>query len=321
MNAIAITTINKPTAAVKMLTELSGFKLFVAGDNKSPKNWKWKNVNYFSIEYQRKTYPTFSRLVAENHYARKNFAYIAAVKSGAQFIYETDDDNFPCNFFPNFLSSETFMNEICAPLCFNIYSTFTKKRVWPRGIPLNYIKNGVVKKKKIKVKPLIQQSLTDLDPDVDAIYRLTNGNQIAFDKNKKMCLAKGTFTPFNSQNTYWDKKVFPLLYLPSTVDSRVTDIWRGYIAQKILWEMDSKLIFLSPSVYQERNIHNLMRDFQQELDLYLKTGNLLDCLCNLKLSGNTKEMLTQTYTHLARNGFFQNEELRIVREWLKLIEV
>lgn len=50
---------------------------------------------------------------------------------------------------------------------------------------------------------LIQQSLADVDPDVDAIFRLTQGHDL---KQIKYCkespsihLAPGTFCPFNSQ--------------------------------------------------------------------------------------------------------------------------
>ena len=171
---------------------------------------------------------------------------------------------------------------------------------------------------KKKILPLIQQSLADLDPDVDAIYRLTNGSTIKFAKNKQYALGKGTFCPFNSQNTYWNKAVFPLLYLPSTVDSRVTDIWRGYIAQRILWELNSRLIFLSPCVYQKRNIHNFMKDFEQELNLYLKTEGLVNTLSSLKLTGNVTNMLEQTYKELITEGLFKEDEQKILSGWLRM---
>ncbi|EKD86436.1 MAG: hypothetical protein ACD_37C00283G0002 [uncultured bacterium] len=316
--AIVITSIYPPTKAVLLFSKLKSFAMFVSGDNKTPKGWSHKNVHYLSISDQHKKFPKLSKLVSQNHYARKNFAYLSAILSGIEFLYETDDDNLPYNFFPNFIDSEKNMEEINAPLSFNIYSEFTKKRVWPRGIPLNLIDNKISKRKKNKVIPLIQQSLADLDPDVDAIYRLTNGDVITFAKGKILCLATGTFAPFNSQNTYWSKKVFPLLYLPSTVDSRVCDIWRGYIAQRILWELNSRLIFLSPSVYQKRNVHDYMKDFVQELELYTKTEDLLITLNKIKLKGNIDVMLIDIYSLLIEKGFFKKKELSILREWLRL---
>ena len=316
---IVITTINPPTKAVKTFAKLKNYTLFVAGDNKTPKDWTCNNSEFISIDEQHKKFKIISKLVSQNHYARKNLAYVIAIQSGAEYLYETDDDNFPNKAFPNFLRKQTVIEEIEAQMSFNIYSQFTKKNVWPRGIPLNHIQNPIKRTKKTKVEPLIQQSLADLDPDVDAIYRLTNGQVIHFDKNKSFALAPNTYCPFNSQNTYWNKKVFPLLYLPSTIDSRVTDIWRGYIAQRVLWELDSRLIFLSPSVYQERNIHNFMRDFEQELDLYLKTEKLIMALDEVKLKGTVKTMLRKVYEHLITGGFFKKEELKILDEWFKII--
>ena len=105
--AIVLTTINNPTKAVKDFSKLKDYTLFVSGDNKTPDNWSLKNAKFLSMQNQRKQYPKLSSLVAENHYSRKNIAYIDAIQSGTEFIYETDDDNLPYDFFPNFLKKET----------------------------------------------------------------------------------------------------------------------------------------------------------------------------------------------------------------------
>jgi hypothetical protein len=318
--AIVITTINKPTQAVINFSKLKGYTLFVAGDNKTPANWKLKNATYISIADQKKRYPKLAKKIAENHYSRKNLAYLEAIHAGHTTIYETDDDNLPYDNSPNFLEKEKQIDVVSAPTSFNVYSLFTNKRVWPRGIPLNHIHTPIKKITKEKILPLIQQSLADLDPDVDAIYRLTNGEEITFKKNRTVALAKGTYCPFNSQNTLWYEYVFPLLYLPSSIDARVTDIWRGYIAQRILWELKSRVIFTSPSVYQIRNIHNFMKDFYQELDLYLKTEALITELNNLNLKGSQSEMLRTVYKVLVNKEFFKQSELETLDEWLKFFE-
>ena len=59
----------------------------------------------------------------------------------------------------------------------NVYKYFYKSenQIWPRGFPLNKINNPHEKiKYKIKDNFYIQQRLADLNPDVDAIYRLIN---------------------------------------------------------------------------------------------------------------------------------------------------
>lgn len=318
---IVITSINWPTDAVKTFSKLRDFILIVAGDEKTPQNWHVKNVEFLSIEEQYRKYPKLAKAIAKNHYARKNLGYLEAIKKTDKFIYEVDDDESPNNSFPNFYKKTTFIEEISAPLIFNIYTLFTKEKVWPRGFPLNFVnKKTTYRLKKRKIFPYIQQSLVDLDPDVDAIYRLTIGKKIQFKKGKSFVLAKNTFCPFNSQNTYWHKKAFLLLYLPSTVSNRVTDIWRGYIAQRILWELDSQLIFLSPCLYQKRNRHNLIRDFYEEIDCYLRSEEMINNLKIIKLKGDIDDMLVCIYRHLIKKNFIEPEELNILYLWLREVK-
>src|SRR3989338_2120725 len=318
---IVITSINKPTKAIKKIGKLKNFITIIVGDKKTPKDWRVINTEFLSIEDQYTKYPKLARAIPANHYARKNLGYLESIKKASKFIYETDDDGFPNKFFPNFYTKVTTLDEVSSPQVLNIYALFTKKKVWPRGFPLNFINKKITyQATKRKIFPYIQQSLADLDPDVDAIYRLTIGKKIRFEKNKSFTLAKNTFCPFNSQNTYWHKKAFPLLYLPSSVSSRVTDIWRGYIAQRVLWELDGQLIFLSPCCYQIRNKHNLLNDLHEEADCYLKSENLINYLKLLKLKGEIDEMLVFIYEHLVAKNFVKPEELNILTLWLKELQ-
>lgn len=290
----------------------------MAGDRRTPKNWFVPNVQYLSIKEQDRRFQALSRKVARNHYARKNIAYAHAIALGATSIYESDDDNIPYRFFPTFLEGPSSLQCIQAPPTFNTYSLFTKKRVWPRGLAMTHHATPIQRISKKRITPLIQHSLVDSDPDVDAIYRLTSGAKIRFDRNKVFGFSKGTYCPVNSQNTYWDKKVFKLLYLPSTVSMRTTDIWRGYIAQRILWKLGGNLVLLSPGVYQERNPHNLLRDFQEEIDVYLRTEELLSVLQSSTVTGDIDDMLIGIYKELIRKKFFHTDELGILREWLRI---
>jgi len=324
---IAVTTINHPSKALIKFSKLKNFSLFVAGDRKTPVNWSLKNCIYFSIDDQHKKYPKLSKLVQENTYCRKMFSYLEIIKIfNPEFLYESDDDNIPNSFFPNFLLKAEVIPTITTDAkilnnSLNIYSLFTKEKIWPRGYPLKNIEMKTnLDFKNEKIFPFVQQSLADLDPDVDAIYRLTNTSNIKFDKNKKFALNKNIYCPINTQNTLNHKKIFPLLYLPSTVNNRVTDIWSGYIKQRIIWEINGKAIFLSPSVYQIRNPHDYMNDFACELDLYQKTDSLLKALNEIRLKGNIEDMLFDTYVSLVNRGFFKRSELKILELWLKEIK-
>ena len=44
----------------------------------------------------------------------------------------------------------------------------------------------------------------------------------------------------------------------------MTDIWRSFVAQRIAWANGWAILFHEPTVWQDRNEHNLMRDFRDE---------------------------------------------------------
>lgn len=78
------------------------------------------------------------------------------------------------------------------------------------------------------------QGLADENPDVDAIYRLTNDTPCYFDERAPVVLEAGTLCPFNSQNTATRRELFPLLYMPVFITFRFTDILRGLAAYEAL---------------------------------------------------------------------------------------
>ena len=89
-----LTTINQPNEKVGRWFDLTNFNTIVIGDNKTPLNWQHDKCSFYSILDQKKSGFTISRQLPENHYTRKNLAYLYAIKSGATRIIDTDDDNF-----------------------------------------------------------------------------------------------------------------------------------------------------------------------------------------------------------------------------------
>ena len=74
-------------------------------------------------------------------------------------------------------------------------------------------------------------------------------------KQKKLpplALERGVLCPFNSQATLFYREAFHLLLIPSTTAMRVSDIWRGYFSQRLLWEMGSQLTFDNAEVRRRR---------------------------------------------------------------------
>jgi hypothetical protein len=321
---IVITSIFSPTEAVQAFSRLNDYELVVVGDKKTPTDWNCDNVKYLSIEKQSEIGQYLNKILPYNHYCRKMLGYIYAIKQGADLIVDTDDDNIPKenwqfpDFSGNFLTIPEYRGFI------NIYELYTDQLIWPRGLPLKLItkKNDLESELTIKPSKLgVWQGLADEDPDVDAIYRLTSDKPCYFKDREPIVLGKGTITPFNTQNTIIIKELFPLLYLPTSVSFRFTDILRGLIAQPIMWLYDYHLGFTNATVVQKRNPHDYYKDFESELSMYKHTENVIEIVRNaITVTKSISSNLFNAYTALEKNGIVLKQELKTLEEWLKDIE-
>jgi hypothetical protein len=260
------------------------------------------------------------------HYSRKNLGYLIAMQQGEDSIYETDDDNEPNeNWF--ICSKETQAVIADNVEWLNVYSYFTNQNIWPRGFLLKQITNPDSMPKHDgtlhTMDAPIQQGLANVSPDVDAVWRLTQDREFYFDNKPSIALQAGTWCPFNTQSTWWWKEAFPLLYLPSYCSFRMTDIWKSFIAQRCLWEMDYKLVFHAAEVNQNRNIHNLMKDFEAEIPGYNQNEKLTSVLeQSTLLAGkeNALRNLVVCYENLVKAEIFPTEELGLVKAWTGDVE-
>jgi hypothetical protein len=141
---------------------------------------------------------------------------------------------------------------------------------------------------------------------------------VVFRKGRQVALGAGAWCPFNSQNTVWFPPAYPLLYLPSCCSFRMTDIWRSFVAQRIAWENGWSVLFRSPDVSQERNEHNLMRDFVDEIPGYVHNRAIGERLERLKLAAgpeNTADNLIRCYEELVRLAVVGAQEIALVKAW------
>lgn len=325
--AIVVTTIFTPGQAISALSDMAKQEnaLFViAGDKKTPSAYGSFPCEYLSTDHQDKAFPSLSQSLPFNHYSRKNVGYLHAIRSGVKRIVETDDDNIPR---ADYLSrKETNIAALVSEGSgwINVYKYFSAENIWPRGYPIESLSapHSPLGTPRSVFAP-IQQGLADENPDVDAIYRMTGKLPISFDKVGNIALSKGAWCPFNSQNTTWFEQAFPLLYLPSFCSFRMTDIWRSFIAQRILWECDANLVFHDATVWQERNEHNLLKDFNDEVPGYLNNEKIRKTLEDLSLLsgwGNSGENLVRCYNALISLGFIGQDETRPLHSWLKELE-
>ena len=324
--SIVLTTINKPNINLNKLTKLSRenkFDLIIIGDIKTPKDFELQYGSYFDINKQKKLNFNFANKCPLNSYARKNIGYLISYKNNYDTIIETDDDNFPKNNFFKFIKLKHKVNEIKEKNWVNVYSKFTQKNIeiWPRGLPLDKINfKPNFKTKKIEKEFFLKQGICEGNPDVDAIYRLTNNYiNIKFKNNYKFSLGDA-FTPINSQNTIWSKKIFPLMYLPVTCTMRATDIWRGMIALNIMQNDNQTALLFGTTMLQKRNIHDLSNDLREELPLYKNLSIAYKILKNLKLKKGTQnysQNLFKSYEILIKNNIFNKKEIFFLKSWIK----
>ena len=208
----------------------------------------------------------------------------------------------------------------------NVYRYFTDQNIWPRGFPLQYIQNQPPPYHLLNQTDVdcpIQQGLADDNPDVDAVYRLVLAVGQNFRKDRRVALAAGCWCPFNSQNTTWFSDAFKLLYLPSTCSFRTTDTWRSFIAQRIAWVNNWAVLFHEPTVKQQRNIHNLLGDFKDEIPGYLHNAEICQALQDLPLQpGKDKiaDNLRICYEKLVSMAIIEAKELQLLDAWLEDIE-
>jgi hypothetical protein len=322
--SVVVTSISKPNKALRLIAKgckNHGYKFTVIGDVSSPVDFHLKNCNFLSLKMQEEIDLKYPRLCPQKHYARKNIGYLIEIQSNADIIIDTDDDNLPYESFwkpkDRILTVPTAEKKGWV----NVYKYFTRKLTWPRGFPLNKIssQNGSYESLPLKMVDCpIQQGLANENPDVDAIYRLINSKPVVFNSTRKIALSKGVWCPFNSQNTAWWKETFPLLYLPSYCSFRMTDIIRSFVAQRIAWENDWSILFHEPTVWQERNEHDLMRDFEDEIPGYLNNELLCNELDKLQLRKGGNELtynLQVCYEKLVEICVVKKEELHLLRSW------
>ena len=318
---VVITSIYPASPAIQKFIKL-GHTVILIGDVKTPATKNKRSLLYYSVADQKKHFGEFAKKLPLNHYARKNIGYLLAMHMGNKAIIETDDDNFPYDFFHNFSDKPVKTTRISSENHFvNTYRLFSQKKnntFWPRGFPFSLITaKEHTKSEKVQKEFVCQQSLTNQDSDFDAVYRLTNNAPALFKANAHVSLAPHTYAPINSQNTFWKEEAFVCMYLPGYIPSRVCDIFRGYIAQRLLWEMGETVLFLSPSMYQKRNPHDYLLDFKEEEMLYKLTEKLIHTLETVVLTGKIENKMLQVYRGLIKAKLLPKEELQLVNQWIK----
>lgn len=321
---IVITTINEPTEAIIKYANLPDWEVVVIGDVKTPQSWLKNNLklHYLSVSEQESTKYRIAKLLPHSSYMRKIIGYLYAIERGADIIVDTDDDNIPTGDWENQWDINGENVDVTNEKWVNTYALHGAINSWPRGIPLTTISTKriphVIRDNERKYEIGLVQGLADGDPDVDAIYRLTDNTPIIFSKRDvPLVLAHESWTPINSQNTMFIRKFFPLLYLPSTVTFRSTDIVRGFVAQPIIWKNNYNIAVVNAGVVQKRNPHNYLDDFSSEIPIFLHAEKISQTVLeSITQNDDMTGDMVNAYEALRREKIVAPEELDRLEAWI-----
>jgi hypothetical protein len=327
---IVVTTINQPTKQIKSLSKINGFQLLIVGDLKTDPTWSFNQTIYLGVNNQKSFSLKSIETTPFNSYNRKNIGYLYAIKNGAKFIYDTDDDNEPLVDLNKYFNYDEYTYGLtydcnATKSVLNPYAHFGQPLIWPRGFPLDKIDENYYNSYfsgQIKTS-YIQQGVVNGDPDVDAIFRLTKSmkykriNLYFDDRSPPIQIPAYKLTPYNSQNTLFHYKSFWSLYLPKTVSFRLTDIWRSYWSQRLMWLLNGTVSFNGPSAFQYRNSHSYLKDFEEEQSMYLQTSKLIDFLLEWKCNKlKFYQCLMDLSIEMSVKDFWKKEEIVSIQNWI-----
>ncbi len=353
------TTIFEPSNAVRRQAQLykHGWCMVIVSDKKGQPTYDIKGIPeegrrrviYLNVQDQLafadQTQIDMIRDLPWNHFGRKNVGFLYAIAHGAKWIWDFDDDNELTGqgdiVIPGLKGSEvTFLeaNRSGIP-AFNPYPLMgaTHFPVWPRGLPLTRVKDEQCYKFKkeelIKTSAPISsfgiiQSLANHDPDVDGIHRLIMplhfdfqpGPQSSRTNTLPVAVPQDSFAPLNAQAALFLESALWMTFLPVTVHGRVTDIWRGYVAERLGREIGKRVLFTPPLVRQDRNPHNFLADMQGESDLYLRSDALLQVLSGTSFRSSTlMGRIEELWVELHDRGFVEEEDVLLIQGWMRAL--
>lgn len=272
IKVIVTTTINPPTEALKKFANIAqrdNWKLYIVGDKKTPNEdyiafcEQYEAVTYLDCAAQEQLSKELSDLIGWNCIQRRNFGLLKAYQDGAEIIATIDDDNIPFdswgkNCLVN-MKREVLTYKTDQPVFDPLSPIYP--HLWHRGFPIQLLDDRkLTGKEMIKRNILVQADLWDGDPDIDAVCRITLAPQVK-DTMLVNPYTGNKIMPFNSQNTFLSRKLFPTYFLFPHI-GRMDDIWAAYVTQ---FKFPDSVIFHKASVWQDRNPHDLSKDLEAEM--------------------------------------------------------
>jgi hypothetical protein len=304
--------LNSPTIATRKFINIAvknNWTFVIVGDTKTPheayqelEKTYHPYVEYLHPDKQAELYPELSEIIGWKTIQRRNIGFVYAYNNGAEIVATVDDDNIPYDNLGTdlYVGKEVEVDYYSPEMdVFDPLSVTNYPNLWHRGYPIDYLpyRNRVEYKGKKTVTPLIQADLWDGDPDIDAMCRLTQKPICKF--NVTGPFAANKQSPFNSQNTFIHRDALKH-YAVWPYVGRMDDIWGGYYTQGMIGS--DKLIYNRASVYQDRNVQDLIVNLEKEIIGYRHTLNFTKSSPYVSYSEYIPEQ-TQTFKKVYFNSF------------------
>lgn len=327
--ALCTTTIHIPHA-LKLLRKCSpDVMFFIAGDRKSPDlditNMleDVPNHMYFSVDWRLNSQWKCSKFIGWNTLARRNIAFLEAVKWGADVIYSWDDDNLPID-ARHFEALEILGRKFNGISVAGLEGWFDPGQLLipatrHRGVPYARLKS-VHARSVVDVGIGVAAGLVIGDPDIDATTRMEIRPDIGAVHalgSAGVVIQRDNWTVFNSQNTAVIRELIPAWFMMPNV-GRHDDIYASLIVQRVARERGLHVRFGQPFTYQQRNEHDLIVDLKAEISGMENTIKLADLLDHILLKGRSAIEDTRTiYQTLLHCAFIPEASARAGLAWLE----
>lgn len=337
---IVMTVVNPPSnMIIDLEKQIENWKIVVIGNsNTIDSNWdifiNSTKLIYLSIKDQNNLGYNIIKYLNDDSYCRKNIGYLFAIQHGAKEIYEFDENlNISENNF-SFLDFNINDSYICYGIqdnkkMINPYVFFSETNIWPRGFLYTDIMNDYNKTfrythfSKVKLTPLVYQGLINEFPDVDSIFHLTNANinfghlNIKFSNNHPLLYLPGNYVPINSKNTKYSYDIFPFLMLPITINESISDILRGYIIERFVYEYNGTIVYHNTNVYNKYKFIN-NTNFFGEKEIFFNLNEIISIIkLNECSKDNSKNLLFSILSELIKKNILKNKELQVYQAFLE----
>lgn len=209
----------------------------------------------------------------------------------------------------------------------------------PRGYPLDKIQVEECQPKPryrtfqvVSHQIGIYQSVAHRNPDLYQYHRMTHQHAlpVRFEgayEDFPVLVPSNTMAPMNAHASLVSRKAMWSLFLPSTVPSEVSDIWRSYVMQGLCSRIQMRVAFVGPLVARELPDHTDWDALYHEHGLYRASSHVVSFLLNDGDRNHSSERpitlevaWTRLYEELNQRGHIGWNDVELAQLWISSLQ-